>query len=402
MSSANPFETVSQDCVFLTGGTGFLGSYVIDRLLAETDCTLLLLTRAQEKQAAREKLWRAMQLHWDAETFAAALPRISFVAGDLEKPGLGLVDAAHTHVVGNATSVLHIAASLNRKSEKACLNANLRGTLHVLELAEEIRERGALRRYSHVSTVAVAGARSRENVREDDAIDWQRTDYDPYARTKKFAEYMGRHALGNTSKIFFRPSIVMGDSRFAPTTQFDMVRAFCALADMPALPLRADARLDIVPADFVGKAIAALHMREDAPYDTYHLSSGVHSVTVGEINNALAEHRGKSAPRYLPQLGTSFDGLIRALNRLPRGRKLGKIGDVAQQIGALLKVFWPYITYDTVFDNSRVVSELGAVPAPFSSYCGPLYDFAKEHDFRYPYKPLSESNGHGQEQSSHA
>ncbi len=401
MSSANPLSSVSQDCVFMTGGTGYLGSYVIERLLADTDCTLLLLTRAQEKQAAREKLWRAMQMHWTAEDFSAALPRISFVAGDLEKPGLGLVDAAHTHVVQNATSVLHIAASLNRKSEKACLNANLRGTLHVLELAEEVRARGTLRRYSHVSTVAVAGERNHETVSEDDAIDWKRSDYDSYARTKKFAEYMGRHLLPNTSKIFFRPSIVLGDSRFGATTQFEMVRAFCALADLPALPLAADARLDIVPADFVGNAIATLHMRENSPYDTYHLSSGVHSVTVGEVCNALSAHRNRPAPRYLPQLGKTFDAFFRALNRLPRGGRLGKWGDMAQQLGALLKVFWPYITYDTVFDNSRVVAELGTVPAAFSTYCGPLYDFAKEHGFRYPYEKLGESNGHDQEQSSH-
>ena len=33
----------------------------------------------------------------------------------------------------------------------------------------------------------------------------------------------------------FRPSIVMGDSRHAETTQFDMVRAFVFLAGLPAL-----------------------------------------------------------------------------------------------------------------------------------------------------------------------
>ena len=381
-------SAAASETVFVTGGTGFLGSYVVDRLISDTDSKLLLLTRAQSKSDATNKLWRAMQLHWSSDTFRNALARIEFVSGDLQNEALGMVDAARTLVTTSADSVLHIAASLNRKSEKACLNANLRGTLHVLQLCDEIQARSGLRRYSHVSTVAVAGERSNETVGEDSAIEWDRSDYDPYARTKKFAEYMGRNALPGVSKIFFRPSIVMGDSRFAATTQFDMVRAYCALADLPVLPFGADTRLDIVPANFVGDAIATLHMRPDAPYDTYHLSSGIHSVTVGEVCNAIATYRNRRPPRYVPQMGASFERLIELMNLVPRQSPLGRPGEFVQQIGALLKVFWPYITYNTVFDNSRVVAELGKVPAAFSRYCGPLYDFAKAHRFRYPHVTL--------------
>src|SRR5437016_10323575 len=53
---------------------------------------------------------------------------------------------------------------------------------------------------------------------------------------------------------------------------------------------------------------------------------------------------------------------------------------------SLLKVFLPYLVWNTVFDNTRVVAELGRAPAPFSSYCFPLYRYAKENHFRYPYR----------------
>ena len=46
---------------------------------------------------------------------------------------------------------------------------------------------------------------------------------------------------------------------------------------------------------------------------------------------------------------------------------LEKIGGLAK----LLKVFLPYLVWNTVFDNSRVVAEMGRSPAPFSQYCYP-------------------------------
>ena len=62
----------------------------------------------------------------------------------------------------------------------------------------------------------------------------------------------------------FRPAIVLGDSRRAETTQFDMAQAFDVLARLPVLPLRPDDRIDIVPANYVGAAIVK-HSSEGSP-----------------------------------------------------------------------------------------------------------------------------------------
>ena len=53
---------------------------------------------------------------------------------------------------------------------------------------------------------------------------------------------------------------------------------------------------------------------------------------------------------------------------------------------ALMKVFLPYLTWNTVFDNTRVTSELGRKPVPFSNYSFPLLRFSREHNFTYPYQ----------------
>jgi len=56
-----------------------------------------------------------------------------------------------------------------------------------------------------------------------------------------------------------------------------------------------------------------------------------------------------------------------------------------------LKVFWPYLDWNTVFDNTRVVAELGEVPEKFSSYGYRLLKFSRENKFRYPAKPWPEN-----------
>jgi nucleoside-diphosphate-sugar epimerase len=368
--------------IFVTGGTGYLGSYVVTRLIEQHDARLLLMVRAKSRGDAITKLWNGLQLHMDPVRFRRALASVDFVGGDLTAPGLGMSPSDRARVTSSATSVLHIAASLNRKSEKDCLNSNLRGTLAVIQLAREIRE---LRRFSHVSTNAVAGARDRELVTEDAAIDWARSDYDPYARTKKFCEHMIRELLPDVPKTFFRPSIVMGDSRHPRTTQFDMVRSFCFLADLPFVPVRPDARLDIVNADFVGPAIADLHVKERPAHDCYHLTSGLASKTAKEIGDALVSKLpGRRPPRWVPAAERPFSALVDQLAGLPRSK--------VSLIGSLLKVFLPYITYDTVFDNTRVTSELGRQPIPFTDYCGELYSWAKSVDFAFRYAPLPEAS----------
>jgi hypothetical protein len=52
---------------------------------------------------------------------------------------------------------------------------------------------------------------------------------------------------------------------------------------------------------------------------------------------------------------------------------------------ALMKVFMPYLVWNTVFDNTRVTQEMGRDPVPFSRYSFPLLKFSRDHKFEYPY-----------------
>ena len=364
--------------IFLTGSTGYIGAHVATNLLEQHGASLNVLVRARDPQDAALRLWQAWQLHLDFPHFYEYLQtRVRVFPGDLTAPQFGLSRDDYDRLIHTTDSVLHCAASLNRKSEKSCLNVNLRGTLEVLLLAQKSHYYHGLRRFSLVSTVAVAGKRQDEVVTEDRAIEWDRSDYDPYARTKKFCEHMTRQLLPEVPITIFRPSIVLGDSRYPQTTQFEMVRAFVFLAGLPVLPFRSQDRIDIVNVDFVADAIATLHQKENPQYDMYHLSSGTDSQTFRQVTSALAAAQNKRGPIFLHFLEKPFTTGVNLLSNRQTSLGYG---------AALLKVFMPYLTWNTVFDNTRVTRELGRKPMPFSQYSYPLLQFSRDTNFTYPYQ----------------
>ena len=365
----------------VTGATGYLGGYVTAGLLARGE-RVLGLVRARDRAHARERLWETLQLHLDADAFHAALreDRLHPVLGDVRHEDLGTSPADRARVFSEVSGVVHAAATLNRRSARACADVNLRGALAVAQLGRALAERGRLRRVTWVSTVAVAGRRRSEVVAEDAAIEWERSDFDPYARTKKFGEHLAHTLLPPGSLAVVRPSIVLGDSRFPATTQFDMVRAFVRLGQVPLLPFDPEARLDIVPADFVGGATVALHLAPTLAHRTYHLAAGRDAPRFVEITDALSRALGTRRVRFAPRLTR------------PRGATLSLLARVGpratRRLATLLDVFWPYLEWDVVFDNRRVVRETGLIPARFPSYCAGLFRYALDQDFRYPLRPL--------------
>src|SRR5258707_6231349 len=55
--------------IFVTGSTGYLGSYVVAGLLRDYRDSLNLLVRANSRQEAHERLWHSLQLHFDFPAF---------------------------------------------------------------------------------------------------------------------------------------------------------------------------------------------------------------------------------------------------------------------------------------------------------------------------------------------
>jgi nucleoside-diphosphate-sugar epimerase len=149
------------------------------------------------------------------------------------------------------------------------------------------------------------------------------------------------------------------------------------LAGLPVLPFPSKDKIDIVNVDFVADAIATLHQKENPLHDTYHLSSGVDSQTFRQLTSALAAAQNKRGPVFLPFLQKPFSATVNFLSN-----RQGSLAHGA----SLMKVFMPYLVWNTVFDNTRVTQELGRKPVPFSQYSYPLLKFSRETNFTYPYQ----------------
>jgi nucleoside-diphosphate-sugar epimerase len=143
------------------------------------------------------------------------------------------------------------------------------------------------------------------------------------------------------------------------------------------LPFRPNDKIDIVNVDFVADAIAKLHQKDRPEYDTYHLSSGRESQTFRELTTALAAAQQKRPPVFVPFLERPFSGSVNTLSN-----RKGAIAYGA----SLMKVFMPYLIWNTVFDNTRVTTELGRNPVPFSQYSYPLLKFSREGNFSYKFQ----------------
>jgi thioester reductase-like protein len=382
--------------IFLTGATGYIGSYIARGLLGDHGQRVSLLVRAKSKEEGAKRLWQSLQMHMDFPTFYEHLnQRVEIFLGDLTDKNFGLDASSYRKLVHETSSVVHCAASLNRKSNKACFNVNLRGTLEVLKLARAAQDHHGLRRFSDVSTVAVSGEVSHQVIGEDEAIDWNKSDYDPYSRTKKFCEHMVHELLPEVPITVFRPSTVLGDSRFPQTTQFDMVRAFVFLAKLPVLPLDEKWRMDIVPANYVGGGIVAVHMQDRPEHEAYNLSTGIGSPNYRQIVEAMRKAGHGTRHLFAPGMLGSFEKVVERLMETPRSWGVAPAA-------SLMKVFLPYLAYDTVFDNTRIQKVLGAPPAAFTEYCFDLFEFATNSNFKYPYKPWPDDVAGAARRGSHS
>src|ERR1700689_4181467 len=132
--------------IFLTGSTGYIGAHGAGNLLRDPGAGLNGVVGARDVAEAEGRLWQALQLHLEFPQFYEFLQtRVRIFRGDLTDSGFGLARDEYDRLVHTTDSVIHCAASLNRKSEKSCLNVNLRGTLEVLTLARHVEHYHGLR-----------------------------------------------------------------------------------------------------------------------------------------------------------------------------------------------------------------------------------------------------------------
>jgi thioester reductase-like protein len=326
--------------VLLTGATGFVGKEILDRFL-DRGRRVYALVRAQDDAAAAARL--------------APHARLTAVAGDIERPGLGLTEPRAAMLTDEVTTVVHCAASVSFDLSLAdSRRVNVDGTRHVLDLAQRCEQ---LERLSYISTAYVAGEPRR--LFQEDELDVGQRFRNPYERSKFEAERMLRERAVGMPLQVLRPSIIVGDSRTGRTSSFNVLygplKAF-ARGTIPAIPARRSSPVDIVPVDYV--ADQTVDLADRGPDGTYHLVAGRNATTVGRLLDLAAAQFGRRPPAVLPP--TAYRRLLHPwLRRKHSGLRR-------------IEVYFPYFSMRVRFDDRR----LGPAP-PVEGYFHRLIEFAE-------------------------
>ncbi len=280
----------------VTGGTGFIGRHLL-RLLAQRDGATFVLVRP----ASRERLEAFIESIGAREGFRP-------IEGDITRPALGLSGSDRARLQG--ADIYHLAAVYDLEaSEEDNQRANVDGTRHVVEVAQLV---GA--RLHHVSSIAVAGSRWKGKFTEEMFAQGQALDH-PYYRTKYDAEKIVRES--SIPFRIYRPGLVIGSSETGEADRIDgpyyafklIQRLRNAIPQWVPLIGIEGGELNVVPVDFVARALDVIGHREGLDGRTFHLTDPTPR-RLGEVTNEFC--RAAHAPQFTLRVDSRAGAMLPA------------------------------------------------------------------------------------------
>lgn len=204
----------SKQTILVTGGTGFLGSHLVARLLAEGH-RVVVPARSRNGLTAGQRMARL--LDWFG-TPHDQRQHLEVLEADLESPGLGCDARQAADLRGRVDEAVHCASetSFARNKEEQLQRVNVQGLEHLLDLLSG----GRCRRLHLVSTAYVAGKQEGDcfEVYQEVAAF-----HNAYERSKHLAEQVAarRCTASGIRLTVLRPSIVYGDATTGRTLAFN-------------------------------------------------------------------------------------------------------------------------------------------------------------------------------------
>jgi thioester reductase-like protein len=277
----NALNGSAPERVLLTGATGFLGSFVLIELLRHTRADVYCLVRAANAEEGARKLRKVLEAYglWDEELSSRIVP----VVGDLSEPLLGLGPERFEELAGEIDVIYHSGASVNWVYPYNALKpTNVLGTQEVLRLAVRNRVK-PLHFISTLGVFPLVGRSGVEVVREDDDLSHGGSLYNGYTQSKWVAEMLVETARARGLPVcVYRPSLITGDSRTGAWNKDDftckMIKTWAGLGTAPEV----GTKLNLVPVDYVSRAIVSLSLRDGSLGKRFHLANP-HPVGVDDL-----------------------------------------------------------------------------------------------------------------------
>lgn len=362
--------------VFLTGGTGFIGGAVLAELLTRhAPARVLVLARGDERGAAPDRVQASLARFLEPEELATCARRCWVVGGDVtnlaavadDQKGAPLPIAARpdreSPALVEVSHVIHLAANTSFRSVRSVRRVNILGTL---ALAHRFRRYGRLQRFLHVGTAYICGDHPARVIFEDDAPNDAVSYAVEYTRSKAEAEALLAATAPELPLLVARPSVVVGHTRLGcgPSASLFWLYRATDLLRRYLQPL--EAQEDVVPVDYVARALCALVFATSPKHRVYHVSAGLGaSVSTADLSAAFDVHHG---PRLEDPIEVTDVGRLR-LERDRLARYLGP-GD-EERFLATLDIYFRFCRLPAeVFDNTRLLEEGIPPPPPFTSYLG--------------------------------
>ncbi|KAK3335904.1 hypothetical protein B0T19DRAFT_364497 [Cercophora scortea] len=270
--------------IFLTGATGFLGSYLVKDILDRTARNVKLVAHVRgvkDPAAALARLRRSLQGYglWKDEWLA----RLSAVVGDLSQPQLGIDDATWHTLAQEVDVVIHNGATVHWvKRYQDMMASNVLSTIDAMRLCNE----GKPKVFSFVSSTSVLDtdhyiklsdeqtSTGQGAVMEEDDMNGSRTGLGTgYGQSKWVSEQLVREAgkrglLGSV----VRPGYVLGDSTTGVCNVDDfLIRMLKGCVQLSARPHIINT-VNAVPVNHVARVVVASALNP--------LPGGVHVVHV--------------------------------------------------------------------------------------------------------------------------
>jgi thioester reductase-like protein len=362
---------------FITGATGFLGSYLAAGMLAAGE-HLFVHVRCANRHDGMDRLRRALEVV-SVDSITALEDRVTICPGDLSAEMLGLSKEDIELTLSSCDRYLHCGANVRFDMElEQARDVNVCGTRELLRLAKRRTSIGGLNRVDLVSTAFVAGRTSGVVFEErlDLCVEFSNT----YEQSKFEAEEVAWDSMGELPICLHRPSIVVGEANSGQTTNFTALYApirIYAMGLWRTIPGNRDSTLDIVPVDYVRDAILELRTRPESLGRCFHITAGrERTITVGEVVSVV-ESFFPDRKEILFRDPERWSRLVLPILKRVPIRRLSLVAGVAT-------AYLPYMTSNPLFDDKHardLLDSVGIVPPAVRDYVVNLLEFAVKSDF---------------------
>jgi thioester reductase-like protein len=291
--------------ILLTGGTGFIGPFLMKSLLEQTEATIHVLVRASDELQGKQRLRAAMHSMGTvpADLMELFEARVIPVCGDLGQKGLGLMQETWDHLAAEIDTIFHNGATVNYLFNYDMMrDANVLGTNEILRLAFE----GRSKEFNYVSTTFIFGWAVKSVLYETDSnANMELLDFG-YSQTKWVAERVVFEAQRRGLSVrLFRPALV-SPSVDGGGNNFDIAVRLVAFMVNHGIGVDTLNQVSFVPADIVANNIVAISMSPGTANQTFHVVRDDYS-NMTDITRLITESTGRqfdafTLPEFVPEL----------------------------------------------------------------------------------------------------